>query len=88
MRCDGSVDRTQIDKIFVMAKVVHYGGAENLNFLGVDECPQRGAKGLLMAVRKVCINTVSEAVFNKLLLKTSSFVTDGTNCNTGEKGGL
>ena len=28
MRCDGSVDRTQIDKIFVMAKVVHHGGAE------------------------------------------------------------
>ena len=88
MRCDGSVDRTQIDKIFVMAKVVHHGGAENLYFLGVDECPQRGAKGLLMAVRNACVNTVGKTVFNKLLLKTSSFVTEGTNCNTGEKGGL
>ena len=67
MRC--AVDRTQIDKIFVMTKVVHYGGAENLYFLRVDECPQRGAKGLLMAVRNACINTVSEPVFNKLLLK-------------------
>ena len=50
MRYDGSVDWMKIDKIFVMAKVVHCGGAENLYFLGVDECPQRGAKGLLMAV--------------------------------------
>ena len=41
-----------------------------------------------MAVRNACINTVSEPVFNKLLLKTSSFVTDGTNGNAGEKGGL
>ena len=40
------------------------------------------------AVRNICINIVSEPVFNKLLLKTSSFVTYGTNCNTGEKGGL
>ena len=77
------MDRTQIDKIFVMAKVVHHGVAENLCFLGVDECPQRGAKGLLMAVRNACVNTVGEPVFNKLLLKTLSFVTDGTNCNTG-----
>ena len=39
-------------------------------------------------VRNACINPVSELVFNKLLLKTPSFVTDGTNCYTGEKGGL
>ena len=41
-----------------------------------------------MAVRNACVNTVGEPVLNKLLLKTSSFVTDGTNCNTGEKGGV
>ena len=68
--------------------VVHYGRAENLYFHGVDECPERVAKRLLMAVRNACTNTVREPVFNKLLLKISSFVTDGTNCKTGEKGGL
>ena len=80
LRCDGSVDRTQIDKIFVMEKVVRDRGAEELYFLGVDECPKRGAEGLLMAVQS--------AAFEKVLLKTSSFVTDGTHCNTGERGGL
>ena len=88
LRCDGSVDRTQVDKIFVMAKVVRDRGAEELYFLGVDECPKRGAEGLLMAVQSACTNTIGGAAFEKVLLKTSSFVTDGTDCNTGERGGL
>ena len=32
LRCDGSIDRTQIDKIYVMVKVVTKGGEESSTF--------------------------------------------------------
>ena len=86
LRCDGSVDRTQIDKIFVIAKIIEDGCVENLFFLGVDECLRRGAEGLLLAVQSACTNTIGKDAFEKVLQKASSFVMDGTNCNTGEKG--
>ena len=37
LRCDGSVDRTQIDKIYLMAKAISRDGKENNIFLGAGE---------------------------------------------------
>ena len=71
-----------------MAKVVHGSGMSDTYFLGLAECPERRSKGLLKAVQNACFKTIGEEGFRDVLLKTSSFVTDGTNCNTGEKEGL
>lgn len=47
LRCDANVDRTQIDKTLVLAKVVSKPGEEALFFLGASEPDERGAKGIL-----------------------------------------
>jgi len=69
IRCDGSVDRTQIDKIFVQLKSLNKMGKEEQYFLGAAEPEERGAKGICGAVETACINTVGQANFNQILLK-------------------
>ena len=48
----------------------------------------RGAECLILAVQSACTNTIGKDVFEKVWEKAYSFVTDGANCNTGEKGDL
>jgi len=43
LQCDGSVDRTQNDKLYVMANTVHRNGKTSLYFLGADEPWSKGA---------------------------------------------
>ena len=50
LRCDRSVDRMQIDKIYLMAKVVSKDGEENNIFLGAGEPKERGAQGVHNAI--------------------------------------
>lgn len=89
LRADGSVDRSQQDKIYVMGKCVNKTGDSELLFLGMDEQISRGAKGLLQTVMSAMNNLFSdEFVTNVLIKKISSICTDGTNVNSGEKGGL
>jgi len=45
LRCDGSVDRTQIDNIHVLAKVVTEKGNVELIFIGFEEPKNKGASG-------------------------------------------
>lgn len=47
LRIDGSVDRQQLDKIYVLAKIITSTGASELIFLGVNEQVERFAPGLL-----------------------------------------
>ena len=51
LRCDGSVDRTQIDKIYLMAKTISRDGKENNTFLGAGEPKERGAVGVHKTIR-------------------------------------
>jgi hypothetical protein len=88
LRCDGSVDRTQIDKLYVMIKALDANGEEHLYFLGADEPDERGSKGMCAALQTACNKTIGVAGFDSLLVKTSSIVTDGATANTGSKGGL
>lgn len=88
LRCDGSVDRTQIDKIYVMAKVISKRGYEENYFLGASEPTERGAEGVLNAVETACITTVGSAATTVIFQNTSSLVTDGASVNTGAKSGL
>lgn len=87
LRCDGSVDRVQIDKIYTMLKVITKEGSEELYFLGATEPEERGAQGVLGAVQKGCENTVGTSA-NDVFTTISSIVTDGAKVNTGEEKGL
>lgn len=87
LRVDGSVDRTNLDKIYVLAKVVNrHGVLENI-FIGVGEQTERFATGLHQAVIRT-INRVHENLYETCVKKMSSFVTDGASVNTGEHKGL
>lgn len=50
LRIDGSVDLTQIDKIYVLEKVINLDGSAELLFIGVAEQKERFAMGLKNAV--------------------------------------
>ncbi len=88
LRCDGSVDRTQIDKIYVMAKAVSANGTADLFYLGAAEPEERGAKGLFNSVKNACSSTMRTSDANDAFLLLSSLVTDGANVNKGDKNGL
>ena len=97
LRCDGSVDRTQIDKIYLMAKAISKDGEENNIFLGAGEPKERGAQGVHNAIVAACLATLGENIkgedalltqSKKVFRRASSFVTDGASVNTGEKNGL
>lgn len=80
LRVDGSVDRTNIDKIYILAKIVNERGVLETLFLGVGQQTERGAAGLLSAIKQK-IDSHGPNFYNTLLQKTSSLVTDGANIN-------
>lgn len=89
LRVDGSIDRSQKDKIYVLAKIISNTGEMKLIFLGMCEQLEPGARGLFKATLDAMINMFSRGfVYEIILPKVSSICTDGTNVNTGEKGGL
>lgn len=88
IRIDGSVDRNQIDKVYILLKILTKEGEAELIFLGIGEHTIRGAKGLLDAVKNGIINNFGEEQYKDILCKISSICTDGTNANIGEKNGL
>lgn len=88
IRSDGSVDKTQIDKIFTMVKVISKGGKAEDLFLGANEPTSRGAAGVLKAMQAGARNMVGHEATNAILRTASSIVTDGTALNSGERAGL
>lgn len=89
LRVDGSVDRTQLDKIYVMAKLVSSKSATELIFLGVKVQTERLAAGLFKTVIGAMEDMFGyDFVYNVILMKVSSICTDGTNVNSGDEGGI
>lgn len=88
LRCDGSVDRTQIDKIYVMAKLIPETADDTLVFLGIAEPEERGAQGLLGAVKQACDTALGTKFHKEIFRNVSSVVTDGASVNIGDKQGL
>lgn len=88
IRVDGSVDRIQIDKIYVMLKVMTNKGESEIVFLGVARQTERGSKGLFDATIAAIKSNMDVDCYKELMRKISSICTDGTNVNSGEKGGL
>lgn len=87
IRVDGSVDRTNIDKIYVLAKLINEVGDLESIFVGVGQQTKRKAEGLHQAVKDT-IEMVCPGFYEICLKKMSSFVTDGAEINKGDKNGL
>lgn len=87
LRCDGYVDRIQIDEMYSMVKAVSNTGSEELYFLGAAEPTEPGACGLLGALKEGCKITLG-ANADSVLKNVSSIVTDVAAVNTGCKSGL
>lgn len=85
---DGSVDRSQIDKIYMLLKIINENGELETLFIGIGQQTQRGAKGLMEAVKVGIKNGVGEEMYGLIMVRVSSICTDGTNVNTGEKESL
>lgn len=62
LRCDGSVDRSQIDKIYIILKTVSLKGVEEQYFLGAGQVELRSAEGILDAIETAYINNVGHDV--------------------------
>lgn len=85
LRCDGSVDRSQIDNIHVLAKVVTEKGDIELMFIGFEEPKTKGSLGHYDAVQTAVGQLIN---WKEVIHLVSSFVTDGANINVGHKSGL
>ena len=59
LRRDELVDRTQIDKIYLMAKAISGDGQNNI-FLGAGEPKERGAVGAHKAILLACLATLGK----------------------------
>lgn len=66
LRCDDSVDRTQIDNIHVLAKVIMENGEDELIFIGFEEPKSKGA---LEYFEYVCPKYVFNLIFLNIFVK-------------------
>ena len=87
LRLDGSVDRTQMHKIYVLAQTVTDSGDAELVYIGVAEPDERGAVGIVNALKTSLKRSFGDKGVD-LLNRMSSVVTDGASVNIGEKAGL
>lgn len=87
IRVDGSCDRTNIDKIYILGKIVNERGELELLFMGIGVQKERYAVGLHKAI-KTRINEIAPNFYETCLKKVSSVVTDGASINVGEVNGL
>lgn len=88
LHIDGSVDRTQIDKIYILLKIVDPTGNLETVFLGIGQKDTEGARGLFDAVVEGICNNVGVELYQLIMARVTSICTDGANVNLGEKGGL
>lgn len=88
LRIDGSVDLTQVDKIYVMAKIINLDGSLELLFMGIGQQKQRKAIGLKNASMEPIGATIGTEDPKLILSKVSSVCADGANVNTGDRSSL
>lgn len=85
LRVDGSVDRTQVDNIHVLAKIITTNGDSELVFVGFKEPIQKGAIGYYEVIKSLIQELMP---FEDFLSILSSIATDGASVNIGQKNGL
>lgn len=71
-----------------MLKVIMNDGGKLLLFLGIGEQTKKGAAGLMNAVKNGIIDNLGVDGYKVVSRLVSSICTDGTNINSGDKGGL
>ena len=71
-----------------MLKVITSDAAEELFFVGAKEPSSRRAVGALEAIKDSCSEVAVCSENLNILHESSSIVKDGTNMNSGERGGL
>lgn len=79
LRVDGSIDRTHVDKIYVIAKLTTAEGKLEEIFLGVAEQKEAGATGLFKAVMTAIDDILGENFHKQIFATMSSICTDGRN---------
>lgn len=85
---DGSVDMTQIDKIYIILKLINESGELESIFIGIGQKKQRGADGLFEATKNGIIDNNGHDIYALIMSRVSSICTDGENQNTGERHSL
>lgn len=85
---DGSVDRTQIDKIYMTLKVINSTGDMESLFAAIGQQKNPGALGLMEAVKNGLIDNIGIELYRLIMKNLSSICTDGANINRGEQNGL
>uniref|UniRef100_A0A2S2NPN1 Uncharacterized protein n=1 Tax=Schizaphis graminum TaxID=13262 RepID=A0A2S2NPN1_SCHGA len=85
LRVDGSVDRTQVDNIYVLAKIMITNGDSELVFIGFKEPIQKGAIGYYEVIKSLIQELMS---FEDFLSILTSIATDEASVNIGQKNGL
>lgn len=60
IHADGSVDRTQIDKIYILLKIIRKNGDFETIFIGIGQQTKRGASGLMEAVKDGMITNIGK----------------------------
>lgn len=88
IRMDGSVDRSQLDKIYIMLVIITARGKKELTFLGIAEQTERKAAGLFEAIKRGMVDNLGDETYLVVMKNISSICTDGTNMNIGEKNSL
>lgn len=71
---DGSVDKSQIDKIYILLKIVNTNGHLETLFLGIGEKVARGHQGLFDAVIKGMIDNVGSEVYEMIMANAWGYV--------------
>lgn len=82
------MDRTQIDKIYILLKIVNVAGDLETIFIGIGQKKERGAAGLFKATKQGIIVNAGEDIYKLIISRVSSICIDGENQNTGDKHSL
>lgn len=64
---DGSVDRSQIDKIYILLKIVNQAGSLETLFIGIGQQTSRGANGLFDATKMGMIENFGQEVYELII---------------------
>lgn len=88
LRVDGFVDSRQIDKIYILCKVINLDASMDLIFIGIGNQTEPGATRMLKAIITAMKESLGDEIFEIFVRKLFSICTDGAKVNTGERGGL
>ena len=76
LRSDGSLDRTNVDKIYTLAKLIDKVGNKSLIYLGIGEPLERGSIGIFNTMIKSMEYLLGSNVTHLIMKYDSSLVTD------------